>query len=331
VRAILASARSAREECAASDGLPGQRAARLAAFLATGAEGGRDKLTFLMPRAAEPLGAWVEQLVAESTGKSGKGVLPVVGETVRRPDAYGDDRVFVAMLGRGPDGEETQRALTLLSKAGHPTLALPFDPSGDLGGAYYEWEIATALLGAWLGINAFDQPNVAESKANTEAVLERFARGEGLEPAPARADRAALAARLREWIPALRPGAYAAILAYAAPNPAHDAVLGRMRDALGTATRCAATVGYGPRFLHSTGQLHKGGPASGVFLQIETTDARDAAVPGAAYSFGQLKLAQALGDSAALERRGRRVLRVRLAEGDLPVLEEAVREALSGS
>ena len=129
----------------------------------------------------------------------------------------------------------------------------------------------------------------------------------------------------------LRPGAYAAILAYAAPTVAHDAVLGRIRDALGAATRCAVTVGYGPRFLHSTGQLHKGGPASGAFLQIETADPRDAAVPGAAYTFGQLKLAQALGDVAALERRGRPVVRVRLAEGDLPVLEGAVREALSGS
>jgi transaldolase/glucose-6-phosphate isomerase len=328
VRRVLASARRSREECAASDGLPGQRAARLAALLASAAEGGRDKLTFLMPRAAEPFGAWVEQLVAESTGKQGKGVLPVVGEPVRVPAEYGADRVFVALFPPGDGAGPEQPALSALAKAGYPALALPFDPAVELGAAFYEWEIATALLGVWLRINPFDQPNVAESKANTDAVLAGFSRGEGPEPAPGPLDRAALAARLAAWLDALRPGDYMALLAYLAPTPLHDAGLARLRAALGAATHAAVTVGYGPRFLHSTGQLHKGGPATGAFLQIETVDPRDAAVPGAGYTFGRLKLAQALGDVAALERRERNVVRVRLAEAELPVLEAALGDAL---
>jgi glucose-6-phosphate isomerase len=329
IRRVLRGAREAREECSDSDGLPGQRAARLGAFMATGAQWGRDTLTLLMPRSVEPFGAWIEQLVAESTGKAGKGVLPVVGESLRAPEEYRADRIFVALFPPGEDAGPEQRALAALAKAGHPALALPFDPVPGLGGAFLEWEIATALAGVWLGIDPFDQPNVAESKANTDAVLAGFARGEAPEPAPGPADRGALAARLGAWLDALRPQDYVAILAYLAPNPAHDAALGRLRAALGSATRAAVTVGYGPRFLHSTGQLHKGGPAAGAFLQIETAEARDAAVPGAGYTFGRLKLAQALGDVAALERRGKNVVRVRLAEGDLPVLEAALGEALA--
>jgi hypothetical protein len=301
--------------------------ARLAAFLATGVEEGRDKLTLLMPSPFEPFGSWVEQLVAESTGKHGPGVLPVVGEVPRDPAAYGNDRVFVALEPPEDDESSGPRRLSALSKAGHPVLALPFDPAADLGAAFFEWEVATALAGVWLGINPFDQPNVAESKANTDAALARFARGEAPEP-DAIPDRGALAARLAAWRGALRPGDYVAILAYLAPSPAHDEVLGRLRAAIGAATGAAVTVGYGPRFLHSTGQLHKGGPATGAFLQIETTDERDAAVPGAGYTFGQLKLAQALGDVAALEGRKRNVLRVRLPEAALPVLEAALADAL---
>ncbi len=326
---VLRGARAAREECSASDGLPGQRPARLAAFMATAAEWGRDKLTLLMPRSVEPFGAWVEQLLAESTGKGGKGVLPVVGEPLRAPERYHADRAFVALFPPGEDVGQEQRALATLSQTGHPALALPFDPVPGLGGAFFEWEVATALAGVWLGIDPFDQPNVAESKANTEQVLAAFARGERPEPDPGPADRADLAARLGAWLDALRPADYVAILAYLAPAPAHEALLGRLRAALGAATGAAVTVGYGPRFLHSTGQLHKGGPAGGSFLQIETADARDVAVPGAAYSFGRLKLAQALGDVAALQRRGKNVVRVRLADGDLPVLEQALGDALA--
>ena len=261
--------------------------------------------------------------------KAGKGILPVVGEPLRAPEAYRADRVFVALYAPGDDAGPEQRALAALARAGHPALALPFDPVPGLGGAFLEWEVATALAGVWLGIDPFDQPNVAESKANTDAVLAGFARGGAPEPVPGPADRAALAARLRAWVDGLRPQDYVAILAYLAPSAAHDAALGRLRAALGSATRAAVTVGYAPRFLHSTGQLHKGGPATGAFLQIETVDGRDAAVPGAGYTFGRLKLAQALGDAKALEGRGRALVRVRLADAELPVLEAALRDALA--
>lgn len=323
VRRILASAQASREECRTSDGPAGRRAARLGALLASAAEQGRDKLTFLMPRAYEPFGAWVEQLVAESTGKGGKGVLPVVGEAVREPDGYGADRVFVALYPPGQDAGPEQGALTALAKAGHPALALPFDPHTGLGAAFFEWEVATALCGAWLRLNPFDQPNVAESKANTDAVLGRFRHG--AVPAPAAAGVPAdLAVRSGAWLASVRPGEYVAILAYLAPTPAHDALLARLRAAVGAATGAAVTVGYGPRFLHSTGQLHKGGPPSGAFLQIEAEGARDVDVPGAGYSFGRLELAQALGDLEALEGRGRRLLRVRVQARDLAAAVDAL-------
>ncbi len=323
VRRILASAQASREECRTPGGPAGQRAARLGALLASAAEQGRDKLSFVMPRAYEPFGAWVEQLVAESTGKDGKGVLPVVGETVREAEAYGADRVFVALYPPGEKAEPEQRALTALARAGHPALALPFDPHTDLGAAFFEWEVATALCGAWLRLNPFDQPNVAESKANTDAVLERFR--QGAVPAPASAGVPAdLGGRFGLWLASVRPADYVAILAYLAPTPAHDALLARLRAALGAATGAAVTVGYGPRCLHSTGQLHKGGPPSGAFLQIEAEGARDVDVPGAGYSFGRLELAQALGDLEALEGRGRRLLRVRVPARDLVAAVDAL-------
>lgn len=324
IRRLLAGAKRSREECAGGDGAAAQRVARLAATMATGVEHGRDRLTFVMPEAYEPFGSWAEQLVAESTGKGGIGVLPVVGEARLAAGAYAADRVFVGIW-PPQDGGADEGALTALAKEGHPTVALPFDPAIDLGAAFFEWEVATALASAWLTVNPFDQPNVAESKANTDAVLARMARGE--VPDSGEAGVGGLAARAGTWLGGVRPGDYVAVLAYLAPTPAHDAFLRRLAAALGRATRAPVTVGYGPRFLHSTGQLHKGGPATGAFLQIETEDERDVAVPGAAYTFGRLKLAQALGDLEALTSRGRNVLRVRVAPRDLPALEAAFTAA----
>ena len=325
VRRLLAGAVRSREECLGGNGAAAQRVARLAAMMATGVEHGRDRLTFLMPEAYEPFGAWAEQLVAESTGKGGTGVLPVVGEARRAPGAYGADRVFVGVWPPGDGGGADEAALAALARAGHPTVALPFEPATDLGAAFFEWEVATALAGVWLRVNPFDQPNVAESKANTDAVLARMARGE--VPASGDAGVGGLAARVATWLGRVRPGDYVAVLAYLAPTPAHDAVLRRIAASLGRATGAPVTVGYGPRFLHSTGQLHKGGPATGAFLQVEVEDERDVAVPGAGYTFGRLKLAQALGDLAALTSRGRNVLRVRVAPRDRPALEAALSAA----
>ena len=314
VRRVLASARASADGCRVW-GAAGQRAARLGALMACGVEAGRDKLTVLAPEAFEPFGAWAEQLVAESTGKGGTGVLPVIGEPAETA-AYGADRAFVALLPPGDAAAPLERRVSALARAGYPALALPLDPAENLGAAFYEWEIATALCGAWLRLNPFDQPNVAESKANTDRVLRRFEGGE--EPGPVAAGLAPdLAERFRVWLAALGPGDYAALLAYVAPSPGHDALLARLRAAVAAAAGVPVTVGYGPRFLHSTGQLHKGGSPRAAFLQIETEPERDAAVPGAAYSFGRLALAQALGDLEALEGRGRRVLRTRVRAADL--------------
>jgi transaldolase / glucose-6-phosphate isomerase len=324
VPALLAAAGRSRGECLAGDGAAAQRAARLGATMATGVELGRDRLTFVMPDAYLPFGAWVEQLVAESTGKGGTGVVPVLGETRLAPGAYGADRVFVGMW-RPEEGGAEEAALGAIAKAGHPVVAVPFDPALDLGAACFEWEVATALAGVWLKVNPFDQPNVAESKANTDTVLARMARGEATDPG--HAGGAGLRGRVSGWLRGVRAGDYVAVLAYLAPTPAHDAFLRRLAAAVGRATHTPVTVGYGPRFLHSTGQLHKGGPTNGAFLQLETEDARDLAVPGAGYTFGTLKLAQALGDLAALTSRGRNVLRVRVAERDLEAVAAALADA----
>ena len=322
VRAVLAAARRAREECLGAGGAA-DRAARLGAFLATGAERGRDKLTLLAAARLLPFGAWVEQLVAESTGKGGKGVLPVVGEAARAAGGYGEDRVFVALGMPGGEPGREGPAPAALEAAGHPVLVMPFPAGAGLGAAFFEWEVATALCGAWLWLNPFDQPNVAESKANTDAVLARFAGGEVPPGAAAEAPQG-LAARIAAWLEAAAPGGYVAILAYLPPTAEHDALLDRLRSLIGRRTGLAVTAGYGPRFLHSTGQLHKGGPPTGLFLQIESECERDVAVPGAGYSFGRLELAQALGDLEALEKRGRPVLRLRLRSEALPALEGAL-------
>lgn len=287
-------------------------AAGLAALLAEAWRAGRDKLTLVMAPAFASLGAWVEQLVAESTGKDGKGLVPIVDEPLALPDAYGSDRLFVAVQdGRSPDPAGA-RALAALERAGHPVGRIVVGEPLELGAEFFRWEVATALAGAWMGLNPFDEPNVAESKANTERVLGELA--EGASPEPAVADPSPLAEALARWVALIRPGDYVALLAYVEPSAEHALLVSRMRRALRDALGVATTAGFGPRFLHSTGQLHKGGGGGGVFLQIETDDAVDLPVPGGGYSFGQLKLAQALGDYRALVGRGRRVLRVRVEE-----------------
>ena len=324
VRRVLTSARESAAGCR-EWGAAGQRAARLGALMACGVDAGRDKLTVLAPEAFEPFGAWAEQLVAESTGKGGTGVLPVIGEPADAV-AYGDDRAFVALLPPGDAAAPLERRVSALAKSGFPALALALDPASGLGAAFYEWEVATALCGAWLKLNPFDQPNVAESKANTDRVLQRFAAGEASPPA-APGLPPDLGERVGAWLASLDAGFYAAVLAYVAPSPQHDALLAGLRAAIAAAAVVPVTVGYGPRFLHSTGQLHKGGSPRAAFLQLETEPERDVEVPGQAYSFGRLALAQALGDLEALERRGRRVLRLRVRAADLAAAVDLLARA----
>ncbi|MBI2402436.1 MAG: glucose-6-phosphate isomerase [Gemmatimonadetes bacterium] len=275
--------------------------ARLGAALGESALAGRDKLMLLLSPAVASMGLWVEQLVAESTGKEGKGLLPVVEESPGGSEAYGPDRLLVAVrLADERRGVAGGKALDRLRRAGHPVIEIELPDRVALAAEFFRWEFATAVACAILGVNAFDQPNVAESKANTKRLL-----AEGVSRSPA-ATRQQLA-----WLLAgVRPGDYLAVLAYVPPSAANDRRLAKVAHDLAAQTRAAVTVGYGPRYLHSTGQLHKGGPAKGHFLVVAGEPAIGLSVPEESFDFGTLFVAQAEGDVGALTRRGRPVVRV---------------------
>src|SRR5207302_4746018 len=269
---------------------------------------GRNKVTLIASPKVATFGYWVEQLIAESTGKQGKGIVPVEGEPVGKPAVYGDDRVFVYIR---MDGDAPNRAVQALEKAKQPVVTLTLRDKLDLGGEFLRWEIATAIAGSVLKIDAFDQPNVQESKDNTKKVLTSF-KSKGRLPAA----ESVAASRSKSAIAALlgraKPGAYFAIMAYTRHTAAADSAIDAIRTAVRDKRHFATTAGYGPRFLHSTGQLHKGGPKTGLFLQIVQDDAQDVPIPGQPYSFSVLKQAQSLGDLQSLTSRRLPVLRVTL-------------------
>lgn len=274
---------------------------------------GRDKLTFVMSPTLEPFGYWVEQLIAESTGKDGKGILPVVSEPVGPPDIYGEDRVFVYL--RLEPEPTHDAAVAALEEAGHPVVRLDLADVYDLGGQYFLWGMATAVAGHLIGVQPFNQPNVEAAKVQARNLITAYQeRGELPRGEAAPLSQEALAAFLKQ----AQPGDYIALQAYVTPTPETDATLQRLCVALRERTRLAVTVGYGPRFLHSTGQLHKGDAGNGLFIQFTSDADPDVDIPigpGALQSditFGVLKMAQALGDFAALRQAGRRVVRFHL-------------------
>ncbi|MCY3881966.1 MAG: bifunctional transaldolase/phosoglucose isomerase [Chloroflexi bacterium] len=267
--------------------------ALLGAVLGEAALAGRDKLTLVLPGEVRELGTWIEQIVAESLGKEGRGIVPVAGEPLAGPDAYGADRIFVALGDH--DG------LDALAAAGHPVVRLPYCDPAQLPAEFIRWEIATAVAGHVLGVHPFDQPNVQEAKDATARVL---ADPSPPPPTPSLAD----------VLATLSPGDYLALLAYLPRTPEHAAKLQDLRLLLRDRHGVATTVGFGPRYLHSTGQLHKGGPPTGVLVQIVRDEPVDAPVPGKPYTFAQLKAAQAQGDLEALLARGRLVARVTIEE-----------------
>ncbi|TMD21325.1 MAG: bifunctional transaldolase/phosoglucose isomerase [Chloroflexi bacterium] len=286
----------------------------LGAVLAEAAKAGRDKVTIIAPAPVRSFGTWAEQLIAESTGKEGKGLVPVADEALGSPDVYGSDRLFVRLALPGRTDDEAAR-VEALSKAGHPVVTLKLNDALSLGAEFFRWEYAIAVAGAILGINVFDQPNVQEAKDLTRKVLSEGnppTVGEGIRWAGQQG--ATLDAALQSLLAQIHPGDYLALLAYIPPNPEHDRALDAIRLAIRDKYRIATTVGYGPRYLHSTGQLHKGGPNTGVFLQVVGDDLNDLPIPGERFSFGILKQAQALGDFQALRNHGRRVLRVQLRD-----------------
>lgn len=285
-------------------------ALRVGAAMAAGAREGRDKLTFVIEPALDSFGLWVEQLIAESTGKSGTGVLPVVGEPLGPPAAYGQDRLFVGIGALDAAGDA---ALGALAAAGHPVLRLDLAGARTdaLGAQVVVWEAATALCGAGLRINPFDQPDVAAAKAATQSVLDSGS-VPSVAPTP-----------VEEVLGLVGPADYVALHLYVDPAAPAVAAAARARVVIRDRLAVATTVGLGPRFLHSTGQFHKGGPPSGVFLQVVGDDPVDVPIPGAPYGFATLKQAQAAGDLATLHERGLRAARVDL--GDLVAWTEGSR------
>jgi transaldolase / glucose-6-phosphate isomerase len=277
---------------------------------------GRDKLTFVVDEPITSFGLWAEQLVAESTGKQGKGILPVADEPVGAPEAYGDDRVFVHLC----SGDANDESVAKLRDAGQPVVTLSVGGPEDLGRIFFFAEFATAVAGWVLGINPFDQPNVQEAKDATKRVLE--------SGGAATVDEGDLAGVIRSG-----PPSYVAIMGYVQPTSEFDAAVAELRAAIRDATRQTTTFGYGPRFLHSTGQLHKGGPKNGRFLQLIHDGPGDVEIPGESYSFTTLKHAQADGDLETLRAHGLPAARVRLdgpdAAAALRDLTAKIKETLS--
>jgi glucose-6-phosphate isomerase/transaldolase/glucose-6-phosphate isomerase len=271
---------------------------------------GRNKLTLIASPKISTFGYWVEQLIAESTGKQGKGIVPVEGEPLGKPDVYGDDRLFVYIR---MDADPPNRAVQALEKAGHPVVTLTMRDKLDLGGEFMRWEIATAIAGSIIGIDPFDQPNVQESKDNTKKVLAKY-RASGKLPSAESVPASKSRAGLRTLLGRAKRGSYFAVMAYTTRTTASESAIASIRTSVRDATHYATTAGYGPRFLHSTGQLHKGGPKVGLFLQIVQDDTRDVPIPGQPFSFSILKQAQSLGDLESLGSRRLPVLRVTLGK-----------------
>jgi transaldolase/glucose-6-phosphate isomerase len=288
---------------------------QLGAVMGALAKAGRDKVTMVMSPELASLGSWIEQLIAESTGKEGKGIVPVDLEPVAAPERYGNDRLFAYVRFDGTTDKTLDGAIDALERAGQPVVRIAVDSRAALGREFFRWEMATALAGSILGENPFDEPNVTEAKVATSALLATHAK-EGRLPAPDEVCGPGDADRIRQHLALARPGDYLALCAYFVRNDARDQRLTRLRQLFRDKTQIATTLGYGPRFLHSTGQLHKGGANTGVFLQLTADAPRDLAIPGEAYSFATLRAAQSLGDLQVLRRRGRRALRVDLG-GDI--------------
>jgi transaldolase / glucose-6-phosphate isomerase len=322
--------------CAAAVPVEQNPGAVLGAILGTLGKLGRNKVTIVTSPAIYDLGAWLEQLIAESTGKQGKGLIPVDRETLGAPGVYGNDRVFVHLHLVGSDDTAQEAALDALKTTGQPVVRIGVADKYDIGQEFFRWEIATAVAGSILGINAFNQPDVEASKIATNQLTSEYEKSGSLpaekplleesgiklfaDDANAQklkqiaGEHFTLAGLLRAHLSQLRAGDYLALLGYIHMNAEHEAQLQAMRHAVRDHKHVATCLGFGPRFLHSTGQAYKGGPNTGVFLQITCDDAVDLPVPGQKYTFGVVKAAQARGDFQVLADRKRRALRVHLGK-----------------
>ena len=330
---------------AAADSNPG---VILGTILGIAAKQGRDKLTIIASPGISDLGAWLEQLIAESTGKIGRGIIPVDRERLAKPATYGNDRVFAYLRLASQPNKAQDAAVAALERAGHPVVRITLPSTYNLGQEFFRWEIATAVTCSILGINAFNQPDVEASKIETKKLTSQYETTGSLPPespffeeqgiklfadeknTAALKGGAKLADVLHAHLSRLGAGDYFGVLGYITMNSANEKILQGIRHAVRDKKKVATVLGFGPRFLHSTGQAYKGGPNSGVFLQITCDDAKDLSVPGQKFTFGIVKAAQARGDFAVLAERGRRALRVHLGKNlksGLAALSKAVQKA----
>ncbi len=352
-RKFLSRAAEMVRACGPSAAVEENPAAVLGIILGVAANAGRDKVTIITSPGISDLGAWLEQLLAESTGKVGKGIIPVDRETLTTPEVYGSDRVFVYVrLESGPNADQEAK-VAAIEKAGHPVVRITMADTYDLGAEFFRWEIATAVAGSIIGINAFNQPDVEASKIATRNLTSEYEKTGSLpaekpiledagvklftdeknaaELAKGAGSDRTLAGYLKAHLARIKAGDYFAVLGYIQMNAEHEQNLQVMRHLVRDSKRVATCLGFGPRFLHSTGQAYKGGPNSGVFLQVTCDDSVELPVPGQKYTFGIVKAAQARGDFQVLAERGRRALRVHLGsnlKAGLATLEAAVRKAL---
>ena len=336
--------------CSASSAADFNPGVILGTILGVAANHGRDKITIVTSPGIFDLGAWLEQLIAESTGKIGKGIIPVDRERLARPASYGSDRVFAYVRLASKPNKAQDAAVAALEKAGHPVVRITLPSTYNLGQEFFRWEIATAVAGSIIGINAFNQPDVEASKIETKKLTSQyettgslpaespFFEEKGIKLFADEKNTAALkggaklADVLKTHLSRIGADDYFAVLGYITMNPANEKTLQTIRHAVRDKKKVATVLGFGPRFLHSTGQAYKGGPNSGVFLQITGDDANDLPVPGQKYTFGIVKAAQARGDFAVLAERGRRALRVHLGKNlktGLSMLTRAVQKAIA--
>ena len=352
-RKFLSRAAEMVRACGPGTSIEENPGAALGIILGTAANAGRDKVTIITSPGISDLGAWLEQLLAESTGKIGKGIIPVDREALTSPDIYGNDRVFAYVrLENGVDADQEAK-VAAIEKAGHPVVRITIADTYELGAEFFRWEIATAVAGAIIGINAFNQPDVEASKIATRNLTSEYEKTGSLpaekpiledsgvklftddknaaDLAKAAGGDKSLVGYLKAHLSRIKARDYFAVLGYIQMNAEHEQSLQKIRHAVRDKKHVATCLGFGPRFLHSTGQAYKGGPNSGVFLQITCDDAVELPVPGQKYTFGIVKAAQARGDFQVLAERGRRALRVHLGsnlKAGLATLEAAVQKAL---
>jgi transaldolase/glucose-6-phosphate isomerase len=350
---FLAHAAEMVQACGPDATVENNPGAQLGIILGTAANAGRDKITIITSPGISDLGAWLEQLLAESTGKIGKGIIPVDREELAAPEIYGNDRVFAYVRLESAADAAQDAKVAALENAGHPVVRIVMSDVYELGAEFFRWEIATAVAGAIIGINAFNQPDVEASKIATRNLTTEYEKNGSLpaeqpiledsgiklftdainatELANAAGGNKSLAGYLKAHLGRIKTGDYFAVLGYIQMNAEHETSLQAIRLAVRDKKRVATCLGFGPRFLHSTGQAYKGGPNSGVFLQITCDDSVELPVPGQKYTFGVVKAAQARGDFQVLADRGRRALRVHLGrdvKAGLAALLAAVQKAL---